>query len=185
MTLPQLGPNLHLPTDMEPNQGHSGNFVPLLNHAVDSGHSGVVEKLLALGLTPTPCEFHSQIPSGRHSIRKFSALHHAAWKGDAVMAELLLHNGALPHIENVATVDWGLRSVFEQLQVAIGRRVEEHYDVTPLQVAANVASLSVIELLVAHNAKTHENQFLVPNGADGDLVAGFPQTRNSKPVTRR
>ena len=56
VTLPQLGPELLLSTQMAKSHGQSDNFMPLLNHAVDSGHSGAVEKLLALGLKPTPCK---------------------------------------------------------------------------------------------------------------------------------
>ena len=42
---------------------------------------------------------------------------------------------------------------------------------------------SVVELLVTRGAKTHQLHIIVPNGTDGDLVAGFLQTRGSKPVT--
>ena len=192
VALPQLGPNLRMSTNMA-HGGRSDNFVPLLNHAVDSGQSGAVQKLLALGLKPAPCEFQFNVIhfSGSSRINeitlgvtsKFSALHHAAWKGDAVTAELLLDNGARPHIELNATVDVAQRRVFQHLFDA--NAANNLYDVTPLQVAANVASLPVVELLVARGAKTHEHQFLVPNGADGDLVAGFLQTRGSKPVKRR
>ena len=188
VTLPQLGPKLQLSVKMD-NHGRPHNFVPLLNHAVDSGHGGAVKKLLALGLKPTPCEFawcDAEITG------IFSALHHAAWKGDAVTAELLLDNGALPHIDVEATVDYAQRNVFKLLFPTFDHNNNlkaegkiTAYNVTPLQVAANAASLPVVELLVARGAKTHEHQFLVPNGADGDLVAGFLQTHGSKPVTRR
>ena len=196
MTLPQLRPELLLSTQMAKSHGQTDNFMPLLNHAVDSGHSGAVEKLLALGLKPTPCKsvvrYAVSNDNGSNAqllvqgaVSKFSALHHAAWKGDAATAELLLDNGALPHIELNATVDYAQRGVFQQLFPAINGTNDILYNVTPLQVAANAASLPVVELLVARGAKTHEHQFLVPKGADGDLVAGFLQTRGSKPVTRR
>ena len=187
VALPQLGPKLQLSVNTD-NQGSPQNFVPLLNHAVGSGHGGAVKKLLALGLKPTPCEFKFQDHAGQcGSVSKFSALYHAAWKGGTVAAELLLDNGAQPHIDSNAVVDVAQRGVFQQLFPVLSSNNGpwSQANVAPLQVAANAASLPVVELLVARGAKTHEHQFLVPKGVDGDLVAGFLQTRGSKPVTRR
>ena len=55
---------------------------------------------------------------------------------------------------------------------------------TPLQTAAGLSSLELVELLVERGAKVHESQFTVPNGATGDLVAGYLQQHGSKPVIR-
>jgi ankyrin repeat protein len=55
---------------------------------------------------------------------------------------------------------------------------------TPLQTAAKMSCLDIVQLLVARGAVTHQHEFSVPNGADGDLVAGYLQQHGSKPVKR-
>ena len=53
---------------------------------------------------------------------------------------------------------------------------------TPLQLAATSASLPAVQMLVERGAQVDKAIFRVPQGKDGDLVAGFLQTHGSKPV---
>jgi hypothetical protein len=55
---------------------------------------------------------------------------------------------------------------------------------TPLQTAAQVVSLEIVQLLVDRGAITHTSEFTVPKGQKGDLVAGYLQQHGSKPVKR-
>ena len=55
---------------------------------------------------------------------------------------------------------------------------------TPLEVASCVGSIELVKLLLEKGATVGDVIYKVPNGAEGDLVAGYLQTRGSKPVTR-
>ena len=48
---------------------------------------------------------------------------------------------------------------------------------------ASTASSSVL-VASKRGASVHEDEYHIPNGRDGDLVAGVLQTHGSKPVTR-
>ena len=107
---------------------------------------------------------------GPRRVRDLSPLHVAAKTGDIQMIATLLHHGAdqemlagvwKPSADQEFTGGW-----------------------TALQLAATSASLEAVKMLVDHGAKVHEDQFEVPMGKAGDLVAGFLQTNGSKPVTR-
>ena len=57
---------------------------------------------------------------------------------------------------------------------------------TPLEIASRSGSLEIVKLLIERGASiTLGTQgYHVPNGPEGDLVAGYLQTHGSKPVTR-
>ena len=56
--------------------------------------------------------------------------------------------------------------------------------VTPLEIASSIGSLELVKFLLSNGAKIGDNEYLVPNGNVGDLVAGCLQTHGSKPVVR-
>lgn len=62
--------------------------------------------------------------------------------------------------------------------------IEYDYQVTPLKIASLKASLEMVKFLVDNGATIGDTQYHVPNGPDGDLVAGYLQTHGSKPVIR-
>uniref|UniRef100_A0A7S2G3S8 F5/8 type C domain-containing protein n=1 Tax=Haptolina brevifila TaxID=156173 RepID=A0A7S2G3S8_9EUKA len=107
---------------------------------------------------------------GPRRVRDLSPLHIAAKAGDTEMMAKLLHHGADP--EMLA----GIWKPFADKDFSRGW--------TALQLAATAASLEAVQMLVDRGAKVHEDQFEVPMGKAGDLVAGFLQTNGSKPVTR-
>lgn len=106
---------------------------------------------------------------GPRYVRDLSPLHVAAKTGDAALLQKLLDHGASPEL---------LAGCFKD-----GDRPFQGGK-TALQLAAASASLEAVTMLVDRGAKVDEDQFEVPKGKAGDLVAGFLQTNGSKPVTR-
>ena len=58
------------------------------------------------------------------------------------------------------------------------------YELTPLKIATLKGSIELTKFLVENGAKIGDTQYHTPNGADGDLVAGYLQTRGSNTVIR-
>ena len=58
------------------------------------------------------------------------------------------------------------------------------YRVTPLKIASLRSSLEMVKFLHEKGATIGDTQYHVPNGTEGDLVAGYLQTHGSKPVIR-
>tara|TARA_B110000967_G_C18772384_1_gene503814 strand:- start:19 stop:1089 length:1071 start_codon:yes stop_codon:yes gene_type:complete len=58
------------------------------------------------------------------------------------------------------------------------------YQVTPLKIASLRSSLEMVKFLHEKGATIGDTQYHVPNGTEGDLVAGYLQTHGSKPVIR-
>jgi hypothetical protein len=56
--------------------------------------------------------------------------------------------------------------------------------VTPLKIASLRSSLEMVKFLHEKGATIGDMQYHVPNGTEGDLVAGYLQTHGSKPVIR-
>ncbi|KAJ8613009.1 hypothetical protein CTAYLR_004050 [Chrysophaeum taylorii] len=145
--------------------------IPLLEHAVLAGQKKAVEYLLTLGITPKRCQA-SWCPRTKDStVEKANALHYASQRGDSVMLGLLLDN-----------CDEGLINQKGAIKTMENRH--EGTQLTPLFVAARAASLPCVQLLVERGAETHKDMYEVPEGREGDLVAGFLQTHGSKSVRR-
>lgn len=64
------------------------------------------------------------------------------------------------------------------------RGIIHPYELTPLKIATLKGSIELTKFLVENGAKIGDTQYHTPNGADGDLVAGYLQTHGSKPVIR-
>ena len=58
------------------------------------------------------------------------------------------------------------------------------YHVSPLKMACLKSSLEMVKFLHEKGAKIGDTPYHVPNGPEGDLVAGYLQTHGSKPVIR-
>ena len=102
---------------------------------------------------------------GPRRVRDLSPLHIAAKAGETELMARLLDNGADPEL---------LADCWNEATAGV----------TPLQLAASAASLPAVQLLIDHGAELHKHEFKVPQGKDGDLVAGLLQTNGSKPVVR-
>jgi flagellar biosynthesis chaperone FliJ len=61
---------------------------------------------------------------------------------------------------------------------------EGSYNLTPLKFACLRSSLEMVKFLHEKGAKIGDTTYHVPNGPEGDLVAGYLQTHGSSPVTR-
>ena len=114
---------------------------------------------------------HGEFLVGPRRVRDPSPLHIAAKMGDTDQIDKLLRHGA----------DLELLAECSKPQGAYG---DFSPGKTPLQLAAASASLPAVQMLVDRGAKVHEDVFEVPQGKDGDLVAGLLQTHGSKPVKR-
>lgn len=58
------------------------------------------------------------------------------------------------------------------------------YHLTPLKLASLRCSLEMVKFLHEKGATIGDTEYHVPNGSEGDLVAGYLQTHGSKPVIR-
>ena len=110
-----------------------------------------------------------------------SPLHYACIVDDIVSVTMLLKKG-----ENI---DFKSVTLCSKLFVYYKGRIkvptaDNYIYATPLEIASSIGSLELVKFLLLNGAKIGENEYLVPNGNVGDLVAGCLQTHGSKPVIR-
>jgi len=130
---------------------------------------------------------------------KYSALHYAIYSKNIKNVKKLLDVGANVNQESYLYVE-GSHKLFimpnGSKECRNGNYREEKRCGTPLEVASMIGSLEIVKLLIEKGAtigdpiyeyrsnKPFQTGYKVPNGPDGDLVAGYLQTHGSKPVTR-
>ena len=102
-----------------------------------------------------------------------SSLHYACYKNDKICVEKMLATGS----------DINSRSILLKKNEKVDRKMLQMF-VSVLEIAANNGSLEMVKFLHEKGAKIGDTQYHVPNGPEGDLVAGYLQTHGSKPVTR-
>jgi len=130
---------------------------------------------------------------------KYSALHYAIYSKNIKNVKKLLDVGANVNQESYLYVE-GSHKLFIMpygpKTCGNGNYREDKRCGTPLEVASMIGSLEIVKLLIEKGAtigdpiyEYRSNQpfqkgYKVPNGPEGDLVAGYLQTHGSKPVTR-
>lgn len=131
----------------------------------------------------------------------YSALHYAIYAKHIDNVKKLLDAGANVNHESYVYID-GSHKLFtmprgsKEVHMGTGNYIEEKRCGTPLEVASLVGSLEIVKLLIEKGATIREPiweyrsngpyqlGYKVPNGPEGDLVAGYLQTHGSKPVVR-
>ena len=167
VTLPQLSHLVQI-GGLDRSQGRvvgAHNHTSIVDNAASRGlhralHHLVDELDLSVKGTKVQC--------GSVDVPMPSCLHFAILNKDLKGATYLLDRGA--NLEEARPI------AFDE-----GSRRSSH---TPLQTAATVACLEIVKLLIERGAITHTSEFTVPNGHEGDLVAGYLQQHGSKPVKR-
>ena len=116
------------------------------------------------------------------NVMVLSSLHYAVYKNDMTSVQKMLSTGSNINGKSIlldVSVDY---ASYRNLQSA-GPFKEETL-VSVLEIACKNGSLEMVKFLVENGAKIGDTQYHVPNGPEGDLVAGYLQTHGSKPVIR-
>lgn len=108
-----------------------------------------------------------------------SSLHYAIDSKNIESVKKLLNAGAdVNHM--------GSLLIYNGLQEQCPKHKYEQGNYTPLEIASRAGSLEIVKLLIERGASITLGRqgYKVPNGPEGDLVAGYLQTHGSKPVMR-
>ena len=108
-----------------------------------------------------------------------SSLHYACSNNDIDCVEKLLKKGA-----NIDMKGYTFTTKIKLYPLNQTINGDKYEYVTPLEIASSIGSLELVKYLLEKGAKIGDNEYLVPNGNVGDLVAGCLQTHCSKPVIR-
>ena len=108
-----------------------------------------------------------------------SSLHYACSNNDIDCVEKLLKKGA-----NIDMKGYTFTTKIKLYPLNQTINGDKYEYVTPLEIASSIGSLELVKFLLEKGAKIGVNEYLVPNGNVGDLVAGCLQTHGSKPVIR-
>jgi hypothetical protein len=170
VTLPQLS---HLVQIGSYSHAHRAQVIGAHNHTsiVDNAASRGLHRALHHLVDELDLSVKgTKVQCGDVDVPMPSCLHFAILNKDLKGATYLLDRGA--NLEEARPI------AFDQGS----RQSSQHC--TPLQTAAKVACLEIVKLLIERGAITHTSEFSVPNGHEGDLVAGYLQQHGTKPVTR-
>ena len=114
-----------------------------------------------------------------------SPLHYACMMDDILSVTELLKKGENINLKSM-TLSTKLNKIYNNMYPK--KNVSDVYDdyicATPLEIASSIGSLELVKFLLSNGARIEDNEFIVPNGNVGDLVAGCLQTHGSKQVIR-
>ena len=123
-----------------------------------------------------------------------STLHYACANNDMELVDKLLKHGAKINLRSLIQPVGDLRSFSHDRKMGFkGNNLqgEDYVYCTPLQIACAIGSFELVKILVENGATTgtkhplsgmSENKVLT--GGEGDLIAGYLQTRGSPPIHR-
>jgi len=157
--------------------------ISLLTYSIKKDMPNVQDFLLEQGLQ---CDGKIKLSynGSDNTNRLLSSLHYAVYKNDMTSVQKMLSTGSNINGKSILlddTIDYDYR-------VKVGGHVagqfKEETLVSVLEIACKNGSLEMVKFLVENGAKIGDTQYHVPNGPEGDLVAGYLQTHGSKPVIR-
>lgn len=150
--------------------------ISLLTFSIEKNMPNVQDFLLEQGVK---CD--GKIKNSGDNEHLVSSLHYACYKNDFPCVKKLLTTTNI-NTKSVLIKDKRLTHKTRWN----GPSPNNPYDtlISLLEIASNNGSLDMVKLLVKKGATIGDTTYKVPNGPEGDLVAGYLQTHGSKPVTR-
>jgi len=157
--------------------------ISLLTYSIKKDMPNVQDFLLEQGLQ---CDGKIKLSynGSDNTNRLLSSLHYAVYKNDMTSVQKMLSTGSNINGKSILlddTIDYDYR-------VKVGGHVagqfKEETLVSVLEIACKNGSLEMVKFMVENGATIGDTQYHVPNGTEGDLVAGYLQTHGSKPVIR-
>ena len=157
--------------------------ISLLTYSIKKDMPNVQDFLLEQGLQ---CDGKIKLShrGANQNVMVLSSLHYAVYKNDMTSVQKMLSTGSNINGKSILlddTIDYDYR-------VKVGGHVagqfKEETLVSVLEIACKNGSLEMVKFMVENGATIGDTQYHVPNGTEGDLVAGYLQTHGSKPVIR-
>ena len=157
--------------------------ISLLTYSIKKDMPNVQDFLLEQGLK---CDGKIKLShrGTNHNVMVLSSLHYAVYKNDMTSVQKMLSTGSNINGKSILlddTIDYDYR-------VKVGGHCagpfKEETLVSVLEIACKNGSLEMVKFLAENGATIGDTQYHVPNGTEGDLVAGYLQTHGSKPVVR-
>jgi hypothetical protein len=168
------------------NKHGQGTYVPtrepisLLTYSIKKDMPNVQDFLLEQGLQ---CDGTINWgPTGTDDENLLSSLHYAVYKNDMPCVQKMLSTGSNINDKSVLFDDTFKKSdMFKCTTSEVNQKCPL---VSVLEIASKNGSLEMVKFLVDNGATIGGTVYDVPNGPEGDLVAGYLQTHGSKPVIR-
>jgi len=156
------------------------NRIPmsLLTNSIDKNMPNVQDFLLEQGL---PCEgrilLEGNTSSGwNENIKVISSLHYACYKNNMTSVKKMLNYCSDINVKSVVIPPHMNYTKTEIKKICT--------PISLLEIATKNGSLEMVKFLHEKGAKIGDTKYHVPNGSEGDLVAGYLQTHGSAPVVR-
>ena len=155
--------------------------ISLLTYSIKKDMPNVQDFLLEQGL-----QCHGTInwgPMGTDKESLLSSLHYAVYKNDMPCVQKMLSTGSNINGKSILFDDtFKMSEMYNRSHSQQPLKAE--ILVSVVEIASKNGSLEMVKFLVDNGATIGETQYHVPNGPEGDLVAGYLQTHGSKPVIR-
>ena len=151
----------------------------LLTNSIDKNMPNVQDFLLEQGL---PCEgrilleAHPPSSGWNEKIKVISSLHYACYKNNMTSVKKMLNYCSDINVKSVVIPPHMNYTKTEIKKICT--------PISLLEIATKNGSLEMVKFLHEKGAKIGDTKYHVPNGTEGDLVAGYLQTHGSAPVVR-
>ena len=150
----------------------------LLTNSIDKNMPNVQDFLLEQGLL---CEGRILLEGNPSSgwnekIKVISSLHYACYKNNMTSVKKMLNYCSDINVKSVVIPPHMNYTKTEINKICT--------PISLLEIATKNGSLEMVKFLHEKGAKIGDTKYHVPNGTEGDLVAGYLQTHGSAPVVR-